>query len=138
MLTGMVLLYLGPRVCAEMLIYDCRLMNTAHNLHESKVLRKLFVESDRYRDPQALFLDPEVYFSLAKVIVSESDDYRRTLRTAVFACNTMREAIRKNFHYRESLQVLTLTDYHDGFLGLSEFLYHRIRTRSFLPAFGAS
>jgi methanol--5-hydroxybenzimidazolylcobamide Co-methyltransferase len=79
-----------------MLIYDCRLMNTAHNLHESKVLRKLFVESDRYRDPQALFLDPEVCFSLAKVIVSESDDYRRTLRTAVFACNTMREAIRKN------------------------------------------
>ena len=46
----------APEVCAEMLIYDCRLMNTAHDLHESKVLRRLFVESDRYRDPQALFL----------------------------------------------------------------------------------
>ena len=86
----------APEVCAEMLIYDCRLMNTAHDLHESKVLRRLFVESDRYRDPQALFLDPEVCFSLAKVLVGESDDYRRTLKAAAFACDIMQEAVRKN------------------------------------------
>jgi methanol--5-hydroxybenzimidazolylcobamide Co-methyltransferase len=86
----------APEVCTEMLIYDCRLMNTAHNLGQAKMLRKLFVESDHYRDPQALFLDPEVCFSLAKTIVSESNDYGRTLKVADFACSTMRDAIRRN------------------------------------------
>ncbi len=85
----------APEVCAEMLIYDCRLMNTAHDLHQSKMLRRLFVESDHYRNPQALFLDPEICFALAKVIVSEPSDYRRTLRAADFACSAMRNVIDK-------------------------------------------
>ena len=86
----------APEVCTEMLIYDCRLMNTAHNLHGAKTLRRLLVESDKYTDPQALFLDPKVCFSLAKVLVGEADDYQRTLKAAVFACDTMQEAIREN------------------------------------------
>ncbi len=43
-----------------------------------------------------------------------------------------------NFHCRECSQILLLlTDYHDGFLGLSEFLHHWIRTSSLLSAFWA-
>lgn len=83
----------APEVFTEMLIYDCRLMNTARDLQQSKILRRLFVESDHHMDPQALFLDPEICFSLAKVIVGESQDYQRILRVAEFACSTMREAI---------------------------------------------
>jgi len=85
----------APDVCAEMLIYDCRLMNTAHELHQAKALRKLLVESDRYRDAQALFLDPEICFSMAETMISESNDYRRVLKVASFACNTMLEAVHK-------------------------------------------
>ena len=84
----------APDVFAEMLIYDCRLMNTAHEMHQAKTLRNLLVESDRHRDPQALFLDPEVCFGLAGAIVKESDDYRRIITAARFACKAMREAVR--------------------------------------------
>jgi len=82
----------APDVFTEMLIYDCRLMNAATDIHQAKILRKLLVESDRHRDPQALFLDPEVCFGLAEAIVSESDDYKRTLKAAKFACNAMRQS----------------------------------------------
>lgn len=82
----------APDVFTEMLIYDCRLMNTATDIHQAKILRTLLVESDRHRDPQALFLDPEVCFGLAEAIVSESDDYKRTLKAAKFACNAMRQS----------------------------------------------
>jgi len=82
----------APDVFTEMLIYDCRLMNTAQDMHQAKTLRKLLVESDRHRDPQALFLDPDICFGLAEAIVSESEDYQRVLAAARFACNAMREA----------------------------------------------
>ena len=83
----------APDVFTEMLIYDCRLMNTARETHNAKMLRDLLVESDRHRDPQALFLDPEVCFGLAEAIVNESDDYHRILSAARFACNAMHEAV---------------------------------------------
>jgi methanol--5-hydroxybenzimidazolylcobamide Co-methyltransferase len=69
-------------------------MNTAQDTHQAKMLRKLLVESDRHRDPQALFLDPEVCFGLAEAIVGESDDYERTLSAARFACNAMRQCVK--------------------------------------------
>ena len=83
----------APEVCAEMLIYDCRLMNTSHHLGQSQLLRNLFVSSDRYQDPQALFLDPEVCFSLAQTIVAEADDYLRTLKVASYACQVIQQAV---------------------------------------------
>jgi len=86
----------APEVFSELLIYDCRLMNTAHRLGQAKLLRKLFVESDRNKDPQALFLDPEICYSLAERIVSESDDYARTLEAARFACSAMKDAVDMN------------------------------------------
>ena len=86
----------APDVCTEMLIYDCRLMNTARDMHQAETLKKLLVESDRHRDPQALFLDPDICFRLAQTIISESDDYQRVLKAATFACNTMREAMNTN------------------------------------------
>ena len=86
----------APEVFSELLIYDCRLMNTSHQLHQAKLLRQLFVKSDRDQDPQALFLDPEICFSLAERIVSEKSDYARTLAAARFACSTMTDAVEKS------------------------------------------
>lgn len=83
----------APEVCTEMLIYDCRLMNTSHRSNQSQLLRNLFVNSDRYHDPQALFLDPHVCFSLAQIIVAETDDYHRTRKVASYACQVMRQSI---------------------------------------------
>ena len=86
----------APEVFAELLIYDCRLMNTARKFDSNKLLRKLLVESDKDKDPQALFLDPETCFSLAKRIVANANDYSRTLDAARFACSTMKDAVKNN------------------------------------------
>ncbi|MDP6453641.1 MAG: methyltransferase MtaB domain-containing protein [SAR202 cluster bacterium] len=82
----------APEVSAEMLIYDCRLMNQAIEGGNPRALRDLYVASDRNRDPQALLLDPEVCYRMAEIIVDEDDDYKRTLAAANFACETIEEA----------------------------------------------
>lgn len=83
----------APEVSTEMLIYDCRMMNTARQMGHSKTLKHILVESDHLRDPQALFLDPDVCFQIAKVIVAEADDYKRTVHAALHACHIMRAEV---------------------------------------------
>jgi len=94
----------APDVFTEMLIYDCRLMNTAQEMHQAKTLKKLLVESDRHKDPQALFLDPGVCFGLAEAIVSESDDYHRILSAATFACKAMQEAMNSKILHTSAVE----------------------------------
>lgn len=79
----------APEVSTEMLIYDTRLMNTALETCNSEALRELFVASDRFRDPQAMMLDPEVCFGMGQAIVSEVDDYQRTVTAARFGCDAI-------------------------------------------------
>jgi len=83
----------APEVFAEILIYDCRLMNTAAKNGQGKCLRDLFVESDRYRDPQALMLDLTVMHEAAKRIVATGDDYARTVAMANLAVETIQNAV---------------------------------------------
>lgn len=83
----------APEVFTEILIYDCRLMNIASKNGQGKWLRDLFVESDRYRDPQALMLDLTVMHEAAKQIVSVSDDYARTVAMANLAVETIQNAV---------------------------------------------
>ena len=69
-----------PEIFAEMLIYDCRLMNTALKTDKAVALQDLFIQSDRYLDSQALVMDPEVMFETARRIVEAGPDgYSRTL-----------------------------------------------------------
>jgi len=82
----------APEVFTEILIYDCRLMNTAAKNGQGKWLRDLFVESDRYRDPQALMLDLTVMHEAARRIVAERDDYARTVAMANLAVEKIQEA----------------------------------------------
>ncbi|MCX7968040.1 MAG: hypothetical protein N3B10_06050 [Armatimonadetes bacterium] len=83
----------APEVFTEILIYDCRLMNIAAKNGQAKCLRDLFVESDRYRDPQALMLDLTVMHEAAKRIVAASDDYARTVAMANLAVETIQGAV---------------------------------------------
>lgn len=69
----------------EMLGYDTLLMNTSIRSGREKILRDMLVESDRYRDPQALILAPDSAFMIAKKIIAERGDYWRCLEAALEA-----------------------------------------------------
>ena len=83
----------APEAFTEVLIYDCRLMNEALERGQQKTLRDLFVSSDAYRSPQALVLSPEATIAIASAIVSEQDDYRRTLKAGLAAATLIRQAV---------------------------------------------
>lgn len=85
----------APESFAEVLIYDCRLMNEASRSGIAATLRDLFIQSDRYRDPQALMLDLEVMHEAAKRIVATGqDDYARTKAMAQLAIEVLQGAIK--------------------------------------------
>lgn len=83
----------APEVFAEVLIYDCRLMNTALARDAGPLFRDLLVESDRDLDPQALVLDPAVmYQAAAHIVAAGSDPYAQTLAMANLAIETLQSA----------------------------------------------
>lgn len=76
----------APEAYAELLAYDCRLMNQALERGGALTLREWLTESDRWLSPQAAILSPEATWEIAQAIVAEPTDYRRTVaagRTAV-------------------------------------------------------
>ncbi len=79
-------------VIFEMLGYDTALMNEAIHAGSHPVLRRLYVDSDRYRDPQALILSPETAFRIARAIVSEKTDYSRTVAAGAEALKVIEES----------------------------------------------
>jgi methanol--5-hydroxybenzimidazolylcobamide Co-methyltransferase len=83
----------APEAFAEVLIYDCRLMNEALQRGQEKTLRDLLVSSDVYGSPQALVLSPEAAVAIGSSIVAEQDDYRRTLKGGLAAATLIREAV---------------------------------------------
>jgi methanol--5-hydroxybenzimidazolylcobamide Co-methyltransferase len=83
----------APEVFSEMLIYDCRLMNQAIKEGRQMLLRDLLVNSDIYRNPQALMLAPDVCVELGQAIVSQVSHYQRARAAALIACEVMRRHI---------------------------------------------
>ncbi|MGO9241235.1 MAG: methyltransferase MtaB domain-containing protein [Bryobacteraceae bacterium] len=69
----------APEAFAELLAYDCRLMNTATKHGQQSLLRDWLTESDEHLSPQALLLSPASTLRLARAIVSLEDDYGRTV-----------------------------------------------------------
>jgi methanol--5-hydroxybenzimidazolylcobamide Co-methyltransferase len=80
----------APEVFSEMLIYDCRLMNQAIKEGRQMMLRDLLVNSDVYRNPQALMLAPDVCVELAQAIISQRTHYQRARAAALKACEIIR------------------------------------------------
>ncbi|MBO3840793.1 MAG: methanol--corrinoid methyltransferase [Candidatus Brockarchaeota archaeon] len=72
----------APQVFLEILYYDCKLMNRAIMLGKALELRDMLVLSDKFDDPQALVLSPDVAIDVANAIVSEYGDYYRRVKSA--------------------------------------------------------
>lgn len=87
----------APEVFTEVLIYDCRLMNTALSRDAGPLFRDLLVASDRDLDPQALVLDPAVMYRAAeKIVAAGPEPYAQTLAMAHLAMDTIQEALNTN------------------------------------------
>ncbi|MEM1557472.1 MAG: methyltransferase MtaB domain-containing protein [Thermoproteota archaeon] len=72
----------APQVFLEILYYDCKLMNKAIELGKALELRDMLVLSDKFKDPQALVLSPDVAIEIANSIVYEHNDYYRRIKSA--------------------------------------------------------
>ncbi len=81
-------------VIFEMLGYDTALMNEAIKSGSQSALQRLYVSSDRYRDPQGLVLCPDSAFRIAGAIASEKGDYARTVAAGVEALKVIEEDAR--------------------------------------------
>ncbi|MGQ9781553.1 MAG: methyltransferase MtaB domain-containing protein [Nitrososphaeria archaeon] len=69
----------GPEVFLEILHYDTKMMNEAIKSGRSRLLKEVLVNSDKYSDPQAYVLSPDVAYVVANAIVDEKDTLSRTI-----------------------------------------------------------
>jgi len=83
----------APEAYAELLAYDCRLMNQALERGGALTLREWLTESDRWLSPQAVILSPEATWEIAQAIVAEPDDYRRTVAAGCTAVRLLKDGV---------------------------------------------
>ena len=80
----------APEAYAELLIYDCRLMNIATEQGGAHMLRDWLTASDRWLSPQAAVLSPEATIEIAAAIVGAKGHYQRTLAAGRAAISILR------------------------------------------------
>lgn len=83
----------APEAYAELLAYDCRLMNQALASGGALTLREWLTESDRWLSPQAAILSPEATWEIAQAIVAEPTDYRRTVAAGQTAVRLLKDGV---------------------------------------------
>ena len=83
----------APEAFAELLAYDCRLMNQALAQGGGRTLRDWLTASDRWLSPQAAVLSPEATWEIAQAIVAEQSDYRRTAAAGQTAVRLLQEGV---------------------------------------------
>lgn len=83
----------APEAYAELLAYDCRLMNQALERGGALTLREWLTESDRWLSPQAAILSPEATWAIAQAIVVEPNDYRRTVAAGRAAVRVLKDGV---------------------------------------------
>lgn len=69
----------APEAFAELLEYDCRLMNAASATGRAREFRDLLTLSDEWLSPQAAVLSPAATVEIARAIVEHSDPYDRAI-----------------------------------------------------------
>ncbi len=84
----------APAVSAEMLAYDCRLLNEALRDGRETVLRDWLVRSDAPLDPQAFVLTPPVVAAVAAALAAGRTPYRRAVGAARAAADALAAADR--------------------------------------------
>ena len=75
----------APEAFAELLEYDCRLMNAATATGQAKALRDLLTLSDEWLSPQAAVLSPAATIEIARAIVAKTDPYDRAVAAGLAA-----------------------------------------------------
>ncbi len=84
---------MAPVVAMEQLIFDCRMVNTASKMGQSKVMRDVLIESDAPLDVQGYVLKPEVVIELSQEILKYEDDFMRTKVAAAKTVELLQKAI---------------------------------------------
>lgn len=94
------------QVFIEILGYDAALLNSALKTGNHFALQQCLIQSDKYRDPQAFVLAPDIALKIGKVIVSNpSSYYSRAVSAALEAIRLIREAIDHGFLKLNLLEV---------------------------------
>ena len=83
----------APEAYAELLAYDCRLMNTASAKGGGLELRDWLVTSDEWLSPQAAVLSPNATWAIASAIVAEQDPLRRTIAAGLAATRVLNDGV---------------------------------------------
>ncbi|RLF23664.1 MAG: methanol--corrinoid methyltransferase [Thermoprotei archaeon] len=84
----------APQAILEILHYDVKLMNIALRKGEEFILRDLLVESDKFEDPQAFILSPDIAWELGVEVIKQRNIYERTVAVAMKALTLINEAHR--------------------------------------------
>lgn len=90
---------MAPVVGMEQIVYDCRLMNTAKEKGQDRIMRDLLTESDAPLDVQAWVLKPDIVLKLSEGILKEEDPFLRTRLAAKLAIQELRKAISEDKVY---------------------------------------
>ena len=83
----------APEAFAEILAYDCRLMNTAAAQGSALTLRQWLVDSDVRLSPQAAVLSPEATIEIATAIVGAGSHYQATVAAGLAAVAILNRAV---------------------------------------------
>ena len=98
----------GPEVFLEILYYDTKLMNKAIESGNQDCLKEILIESDKYSDPQAYVLSPDIALEIGKTIVSEEDTLLRTIFAGVRLVELMmkEEKLKLNKSEKRFLEIM--------------------------------
>ena len=69
----------APAAYTELLVYDCRLMNTAARQGRAAEMRDWLAQSDEGLSPQAAVLSPAATLRIARAIAGAESDYARSI-----------------------------------------------------------
>lgn len=108
----------APEAYAELLAYDCRLMNLASARGGARTLRDWLTDSDRWLSPQAAILAPDAAWRIGRAIVQEPDGYRQTRAAGCAAVAILREGVKSGR--------LSLTAGEEGWLARIEAALHAL------------
>jgi methanol--5-hydroxybenzimidazolylcobamide Co-methyltransferase len=83
----------APEAFAEMLAYDCRLMNTASAAGGALTLQQWLVDSDEQLSPQAAVISPRAAIEIASAIVAADSHYHATIAAGLASIAILRRAV---------------------------------------------
>jgi methanol--5-hydroxybenzimidazolylcobamide Co-methyltransferase len=81
----------APEAYAELLAYDCRLMNVAASQGQAFLLRDWLSQSDEDLSPQAAVLSLAATYRIAEAIINADTQYQRTIAAGMAAVCELRE-----------------------------------------------